>query len=766
MAIKTIRGLAKLLGFAVDADQGGDGAATAFDDVPTAGSGGGGNGNRSNFGVPEGFVVQQPSSGGGGNTASPPPQRTNAQDFFNQMSNFDPGIPTSRIQPPPAGRNGGNNSLAGPGDEVLSQENVPDFFNSADGGRSGGGRAPQADFDFGGGGTPATTSTMSFEQAAQRGLIGGSNAGNGYADDQVDEFDTDVPLVPPTDDNAASGFRNNRRPGGGVRNTDAPKPPRGVRGPRINLGGRRNQRPNVNAGTGPTIRDRVLKIITPVEVRTNTGGITMAVPTLSPEARKARDAQRRRTTLYVLIGVVLLLLFIAVLVIPIIFKSGTGTTTPPQVALTLPLKTTDISSSVRLTLDPNAAAGTTSVPTAAPTVAGPTAADGSGAATGTDTSGASTGLAGTATVSNTSPINNGILPVKNVNTGDIKKTGEAVATGTRQVPDKAAAGPVSFFNTGAAAVSYGAGAVIYTANGINYRLVQGVTVGAGNPFSGARGQASGQLAADKQGTVGNTDKALSRLMTNSLGVTIGPFTGGSDRTEKFVTQADLDNLTKQLQDQARSDANSAVQTTPGQAVTVVKSTAPTCEFNKNVNDATDDSGKFQGNCTMQLQAIVYQKDQLAAAVQSQLVKDPNFKLDSNTPVQLIGQPTYDTSTGKPTLVVQASGKEISNIDVAALKDKIAGQTKVMASQIITGSFPQVDPNLLQPYMDQILTDPLPTADHLDITLVPDYQAATAGLNTTPGTATTPGATGGPQLVTNTPNAGDGTTAPATTPPSS
>ncbi len=718
---KTIRGLAKLLGFAVDKDSEDDGDTSH--DYPTEPLTNSGIGRGGFGGVPEGFVSQSVAPNPPTRNEAPQPQRTNAQDFFNQMSNFDPGIPSNRTQPPPAPRSG--NGLAGPGDEVLSRENLPDFFNSSDGADRTSRPAPKPEFDFGGG--AGVNPTMSFEDATRQGLINGGNLGNGFVPSSLEpgfdsELEEGVPSIPGDEDNAAGQFRNGGRKRGGVRDPEDPARGRSSRKP-----ARTKTLRNPATPSSASVISRVQKILVPVQPRQ--GGMKMEVPQLSPEAKRARDQQRRRTNLVILGAILLFLLaFAAVLFITVLSpKSGTsGPDVPPVVALTLPLKTTNITNSVRLTLDSTNPNGVTALPGTQPATTS------------------------AATTAGSSPVasDNSRLPVRNVNSEDIKKTGEALATGNREVPDKAATGPVTLTNSGASPKGFGAGAVIYSANGVSYRLVQGVTIGAGNPFTGGLGRASATVAADKLGAVGNLDKAVDRLLSDSVAVHIGPLTGGSNRVEKFVTPADQDNLKKQLQDQARTEASNALKVDPGQASLVIKSTDPVCQFSKNPNDTVDESGKFQGNCTMQLQAVVYNKDQLTTAVKSQLVKDPAYKLDENSKVELLGNPTIEEANGQRTIVVQAKGRELPTFDLEAFKTQIAGKTKAEVTQIVAASYPQIDSNLLKASLDQIQSDPLPTADRLDLKLLPDYQVLANSTSATPGpdNGGTPGATPGIMLV--------------------
>ncbi len=737
---KTIRGLAKLLGFAVDKEAGPDeddgGAGEMFGNAPTAAPA------RTSFGLPEGFVVAQQGQAANPTAATPnpaPPRPTvnppagarSAADFLNEMRDFNPGLPTNPLQPPPAARGDFNGNGFGD-DQVVTRENIPDFFGNA-----GGATAtrqppppPKAEFDIEGG------RTMSFEEATRNGLFSGGSLGleSSPLDDNT-LYEDDVPAVAVAGgDTAADRFRGGR----GVRNPDEAA-----------TGGRTRRRDRTKTRTvtpaealgpkpaGNSVLNRVRKLIVPVEPRAVGTGPLMGKPQQSPEEVKRRNSQRNRTTLLTMIGVIAVIALLGLLLFLLLGSNGSTTNNPPVVAVTVPLKTQDQQQTVRFLLDSSGASssvsGVNQVPSLTP---GATA---SGAA-------ASPGAATVAPTVSNEPAR---LPVTLVNTGDLRvASGPINSSGARNVPDKAASGPITFVNRGSAAVSYGAGTVIYTApNGVVYRLVQGVTVGAGNVFSGAGGQGSGTVVADKAGPVGNSDQKVSRVLGVAVGLTAGPFTGGTDRQEKFVTQADLDNLKKQLQDKAKDQANSQIKYDPStQATIVLKSNDPTCEFNKKVNDSADN---FTGTCTVNVQAAIYDTKTLTSLVQGAFNKDPNFKLDQSTPIKLLDAQPQEEG-GQRYVTVKALGRVIMNLDTGAFRDSIANKPKAELNSIISSQYPQVAISMMN--FDAITKDSLPPANQLEIKTVPDYQM-TATDTTPSGTAsTTPSGTALPGGGNSLPNA--------------
>ncbi len=743
---KTIRGLAKLLGFQVDKEGGvlDEEDTGTFANVPTAQPGA----QARPFDLPEGFVVANPGGNQGAadprpasaDASLPPPRRT-ARDFFDQMGDFTGNLPAAPLQPPPSRpANGNGNGNFNPNeDQRLTRENIPTFFDapSADGGpatRPPAARSnaapPEMDNDRADG-----SPRLSYEEAMSSGLFNNGRLGDSFTpslDEQIAEpMDDDVPVIP-GDDTAASRFRTR----GGVRNSDDGAGSRPARRRILGGGGTRAPRPvpparerdnraaaAIAAGTvasSPSIRDRVRGLLVPVQPRA--GGITMAPPTLSPEKQREREAQRRRTTLYTLLGVLLLIAAFALLMLFLFRNTGgngnNDNTLPPPIALTVPLKTKDVTDTLRIPLLASTPSGATALPSATTAAA---------ATSGAGTPGA---------VSTLVPTEAPGLPVKNVNTGEIKKSGEGVATGLRPVPDKFASGPVTIINAGFSARGFSAGTQIFSRNGVAYRLRDGITVSGTNQSSLVAGRGNATIVADKAGTVGNTDGATIAL-DNNIRFQVGKIEGGTDKQEKFIQQGDLDSLKKSLADQASGEASSAARFDPStQAFLVLKSSEPNCQFNKKAGDSVGDDGKFTGTCTTALDGAIYNKADATNSVKSQLVKEPGYRLDDKTPIEFQSDPKLSLDAkGNRFLEVRVKGRAIPTLDVEAFKTAIASKTKAELPALLARDFPQVDSTLMS--LDGISSDTMPLANRLDIKAVPDYEFTSS----TTVTAGTPGPTG-------------------------
>jgi hypothetical protein len=467
----------------------------------------------------------------------------------------------------------------------------------------------------------------------------------------------------------------------------------------------------------------------------------VAGPAVAPKGGILVLTEDRRRTLTLALAVLFALLLVVVLFLLLVKPGGIMSIGPSVQTLTVPLKTEVQTNTIRLEL----VASTAPVPTGTQAATAPTVPLGTAGVAGT-TGAASTTPGAPAATATATPPPPATLPVEMVNTGEIKKSGEAPTTGVRKVPDQPARGPVVFYNRSFSAKSFGAGTVIYTRNGVTYRLVRAITIDGSTQFNGQAGQATGEVVADKAGTVGNIAEIASFPINENVGVGLGPLTSGTDRDEKFITQADQDALKKQLEGQARAEVNNALkydQTTQG--VLVLKTTDPVCTFPQKVNDAAD---TVSGSCTTSLQAARYRTADVASAAAAHFVTDPALQLDGQTPLEFAGPPKLVQDQGSNFVEIQVRGRVIHLLDTNAFKTAIAGKTKAAAPAFIAANFPQVDLDQLD--LASIKVDPLPTPNLLEIKTVLDYEAANLKAQATAQAARTGSATGGANAATPTP----------------
>ncbi len=684
---KTIRGLANLLGFSIEKE---GTSQASLESSPGNLSTNQGTVVRPNYsGVPDGFVA-----------ASPPPS------------------PPSFVGSPPNIPGSGVDTL--PGRQPL----------------------PQPGFNLGSGGVSNSSNAVSYEEASRNGFFNNNELGSlGATFRPPGPDDEDEPIVDFNDepDNAAGQFRSDR--GGRSQGQPPARPNKG------SLFGRRSNRLNPPpdavgieevedpdgmvvepVATSNSTKERIKRLLVP-SAPVVKGRPRMAASRPVPKGQVQSQNQLQRQRLILILGVLFAVLLVILLLLLLLKPSGVMNLGPTVQTLTVPLKTETQTATVRLALVPGGNSAASPTQPAATVQVGTVG----------------TALAGTpgATAAAT-PLPPATLPVEMVNTGEIKKAGEHGATGTRKVADKPASGPAVFYNRSFNAISYGAGAVIYTRNGVTYRLVQGITINGSATFNGQAGQATGEVVADKAGTVGNIAEVASFPLNGNVGVGLGPLTNGSDRDEKFITQADQDDLKKQLRDQALSEVNNALkydQTTQG--VLVIKTSEPVCNFPKKVNDVVE---TFTGTCATSLEAAKYRTDDVTRGVATHMVTDPAYRLDDKTSLEFVGAPKLVEDGGQRFMEIQVRGRVIRNLDIQAFKAAIAGKTKAATSILVASDFPEVD--LSQLNLKTITGDTLPAANLLEIKTVLDYEAAAqASLTTTPGNTSGTVPVGSPTVTT-------------------
>jgi hypothetical protein len=336
--------------------------------------------------------------------------------------------------------------------------------------------------------------------------------------------------------------------------------------------------------------------------------VSMGRTPLPPEVQRQRMEEKNRYRMFALLGVVAAFVIIGLLLI-LSLSGGNNPLVPVagQQKVNVILSTQQITSTARVLLDvrPSTAGNVSPTTTAVP---------GNSSTVGGDQSSAA-----------------GRLTVNEINAGKITVSGEWPAFGSINRPDGVARGAVDFVNSGASARSFGAGTVIYTnqRTGVQYRLVEAVTVPPGGPFAD-KGRARGTIQASVAGPTGNFEGINGQLLTDSLGYSIGKVEGGTSKAVKVVSKEDRAALEKKLMDEAREKARSEIsgRYDPNtQGFAIIRSAEPQCQFTKNVGDEAD---KFSGTCSVSESGIVYSKQGLLNAVKTSLVRNPSQEVVSNS----------------------------------------------------------------------------------------------------------------------------------------
>ncbi|NWJ44315.1 MAG: hypothetical protein HXX08_00405 [Chloroflexi bacterium] len=701
---KTAQGLAKLLGFQTDKSDG-----ITSQSIPSADSSDDDN-LFANFGetpsqqptrvfngVPQGFVTQ---------TQPPPPLeptqplRRPTQEFFNQMPNIQVPDMMSRPVPPPPPVNFLQQDINDTPRETLGSFLELDSPPPKP--------APSTDFDSGG------ARTMTYEEAAQFGYFGDEapigDEGNTaqFPFDLTDEQDDDVPSVlGTTSDNAAADFKQRS---GVRRSADIGRSRKKTADTFDDTGKRTPKGAGLAAmATGLTANfGRLLpRNRAPKEA---VASVSMGRTPLPPDVQSQRARDKNRFGLFALVGVAgAFIILIGLLLITLGGGQNQGNgnaSTGNLQRVNLILATSQVTNTVPILLD-------TSSVSAVPTV-----------------------VSGSSSTSNPTDQPQGVTPgrlnVTEVTTGKITKTGTWPAFGSLLKADGVAQGQASFVNSGASPRSLGAGAVIYTnqRSGVQYRLISAVTIPAGDPFTGAVGRAVGQIQASAAGSSGNFEGASRVFLTDSLGASIGPVTGGTERKVQVVSKEDRAALEQKLVEDARAQAKQELQgryDPNTQGIQFLNAADNQCQFSKNVGD---EAAEFSGTCSVSQKAYIYNQTALADAVRSALVKDPRQQIDP-TSLKFVGDGQVNQENGRLIYVVPVT---------ATLYSPLTDDMKKDIATLGAGKSPEeARTAILQKYNQYLFdvnfsgfTGTLPDASKLDLKPVFDYQAvSTSGQLTQP-----------------------------------
>lgn len=724
---KTVQGLAKLLGFQIDK---GDGAVAAppaadsdNDNLPSGfanfGETPSQQATRPFGGPPGGFVVNGNTSMLGQPTIptgipqmdEPPasPRGRNAQDIFSGLANMQPPEMPNRSTPPPPA----NFGLSG--DTPLTRENAPNFF--------GGGPAipnppPPPAFDMSGG-----SHTMSYEEAIGSGLLGDesptrSNSSN-LPFDLADDRDEDVPSILDNEpDTAAAEIRQRS----GVRRGD-----REAAEPRVRSRGNRRDRGAITdpdlvvskrrgpalgagltaalAGVGGSFGRVVNAGRRPTQVAAE--GIRLDRPKLAPEVQRERKKQSSLYSLFAYLAIAGIFL-IVVGALWMLLTGGSNPTGNPQAGVNqqrvnLVLSTGQVTNTVSILLDTKAGASSTAAPQGSP-------------------------VSGSASTSNPTDQQTGIAPrlgVTEINTGSITKEGEWPAFGSTKKVEGFAQGQVTIFNAGVSAKSYPAGQVIYKnpKTGVEYKLVNSLSVGAGDPVSGGRGQANGVVQAGVPGPVGNFEGAGRIVISDSVIANIGALNGGTERTVKVVSKEDMAALQKKLMDEAQTDAKKQVDgkfNAETQGIQFLKTADPKCSFSKNVGEESD---KLTGNCAVSLRAIVYNKAALSDAVKGALIKNPKQSIEPSS-LKFNDDGQVKEENGRLIYTVGVTARifqPLTEDDKKGISNLVLGKSAEDAKAAVLSAYPQLLDVNFSDFKGTLPTDPT----KLDLKTMYDYENDTS-----------------------------------------
>lgn len=282
-------------------------------------------------------------------------------------------------------------------------------------------------------------------------------------------------------------------------------------------------------------------------------------------------------------------------------------------------------------------------------------------------------------------IENRIIPSIRLSV-QIEDSGTVETTGIQALGEATATGSVVFINQTDQAVTIPAGTTVTTSGG---EVIQFRTTAEANLPGGVGLQIEIPIEAltDSAGAVGNVDAGTINTVIGPLGnsVTvrnIAPTGGGSSRTQRTVTQDDMDRLLatvrQQLQNRAYVEMQSRITTSQCiilETVRIVEERSDWQTFSAEPNQIAD---TLSLSMRAVVEAIVIDEQfgqQIVYAQLSRQVQDGQFILPESVHYDLGCESveSVNPATGEVVFTMSGSGSVISRIDVNIVQSSLAGR---------------------------------------------------------------------------------------------
>jgi Baseplate J-like protein len=277
-------------------------------------------------------------------------------------------------------------------------------------------------------------------------------------------------------------------------------------------------------------------------------------------------------------------------------------------------------------------------------------------------------------------------------------SGSAPVTGVRVEPDGAADGPIELRNSSPEPVVVDAGTTVSTEEGVEFAIVDAVTVPGADPATGKAGAATGTVRASKPGSGGNvaTGEIGGRLpngiyYSNRMEAT----TGGTDKQFPVVAQADLDALRQKAQ-AAVPELVAGELAKDAHAAYLPSTLSIAAENDQFDHQAGEDASTVNLQATLTVQAKTFDLDAAAAAYEPALTQALRAKAPDGYAVAVDAiafDPPKETKSGDrgARLEVDAHANAAAVLDDAqraALAAQLAGKSPQEAEAILK-SAPQI-----------------------------------------------------------------------------
>jgi hypothetical protein len=281
-------------------------------------------------------------------------------------------------------------------------------------------------------------------------------------------------------------------------------------------------------------------------------------------------------------------------------------------------------------------------------------------------------------------VENRIIPATKLSV-QVEDTGTIETTGSEDLGDALSTGSVVFINQTAQVVTIPADTMVITSAGfpIQFRTTQEATLDGG---VGLQVEVPIEALPTSAGEIGNVESGVINTVVGSLAevVTVrnlAPTNGGASRSQRAVSQTDMDRLLETVRQQLQARAYVEMEPRLSETQFIILETVRIAEersdwmtFSAQVGDVTDTL-----SLTMRVivEAVAVDEqfgNQIAYAELSRQVQPGQFIKPETVSYARGAVSNVDPVTSRVTFSMSGSGQVSSDINTEAIREQIAGQS--------------------------------------------------------------------------------------------
>lgn len=297
-------------------------------------------------------------------------------------------------------------------------------------------------------------------------------------------------------------------------------------------------------------------------------------------------------------------------------------------------------------------------------------------------------------------LNDRRVPLQTFKSCDVKTDVTVPTTGRKRVGFTRAEGSVTFVNNQAQAVKVSEGTLVKTSTGVQFKTVQAVTVPAlateymtlNNkkiPVGNKAGRANVGIVAVNAGTSSNVGSGqITQFGAKNNGLVVinqSATTGGTDKEEMVVAQADLDKAMSELEKKLKTLVDQDLAKEVGQNYIILKDSLQFKMNNIEVNHHVDEyAGEITTQGEMVATGYLLMKDDLRIVTREMFLADlpVQYKLRTND-IEIQDLATRTQGDGSVEVQLKASALVEASIDPAQIVEQLKGQTVEYATSILS-----------------------------------------------------------------------------------